>query len=168
MIILETPEFVVNAHDKPHHSRENGGHIRVSPKQRFGSRQEMPLDLAAGLMHLTMVVGEAATSVLRRKGLDVVRINYQDNGNWAYKADFNKFNKPPHLHVHLYIRTSHEKHPDGSPLFQAFPDALVFPPPDTDYYDHFVPLTGEDCADIRDEVLRLLQTGKYQKVMFEL
>lgn len=159
-LILETQDFMVEAPEKPHHSRENGGHIVVYPKQRFAHRYEMPLDLSADLMHLTMVVGEAATNVLKQKGLDIVRINYQDNGNWAYKPGFNK---EPHLHVHLYMRTTHEKHPDSDPRFQAFPDALVFPPPDTDYYDHFVPLTEEDCKNIKEEMLRLAKTEKYQE-----
>lgn len=164
-LILETQDFIVDAHDKPHHSRENGGHIKVKPKKRFAHRHEMPLDLSAGLMHLTMIVGEALTIVMKAKGLDIVRINYQDNGNWAYKPEINK---EPHLHVHLYVRTSHEKHSDNNPKFQAFPDALVFPPPNTDYYDHFVALTETDCFDIKEEILSLLKTEKYQKVLFRL
>lgn len=162
-IILETKDFTVKAHKKPHHSRENGGHIVISPKQRYAHRHEMPLDLAAGLMHLTMVVGEAATSVLKQEGLDIVRINYQDNGNWAYKPEINR---EPHLHIHLYFRTSHEKHPDNDPKFQPFPDALVFPPPDTNYYDHFVPLTEQDCQNIQEEILKLSKTEKYKRVAF--
>ena len=157
--ILETQDFTVDAPDKPHHSRENGGHLKVMPKQRFEHRYEMPLDLASSLMHLTMVVGEAATTVLKQKGLDIVRGNYQDNGNWAYKPDRNL---KPHLHVHIYFRTSHEKHHTDNPKFQAFPDALVFPDPNTDYYDQFQPLTQEDCNEIKTEILRLLETEKYR------
>lgn len=164
-LILETKDFIIDGHDKPHHSRENGGHIKVRPKQAFEHRYEMPLDLAANLMHLTMATGEAATTVLRANGIEVVRINYQDNGNWAYKPEFNHANR---LHVHLYIRTAHEKHPDNNPLFQPFPDALVFPPPTTDFYDKFQPLTKQDCASIKDELLRLLKTDKYKSVSIAL
>lgn len=164
-LILETQDFIVESHDKAHHSRENGGHLKIKPKQAFVHRQDMPLDLAAGLMHLTMVAGEAATNVLRRKGLDIVRINYQDNGNWAYKPEINK---PNHLHMHLYIRTSHEMHPDNDPRFQPFPDALVFPPPTTNYYDHFEPLSSDDCSDIKTEMLSLLAGDKYRDVAFTL
>ena len=162
--IIEFNDFIVTAHDKPHHSRENGGHIKVTPKVKFVHRQDMPLDLAAGLMHLTMITGEAATKILRQKGLDIVRINYQDNGNWAYLPT----NPAPlGLHVHVYMRTTHEQHPDNDPRFQAFPDALVFPPRDSGYYEHFQPLTHEDCEDIRAEVLRLLETPKYDAVLFK-
>lgn len=164
-IILETQDFIVNAHDKPHHSRENGGHIKVSPKQRVENREEMPLDLASGLMHLTIVVGDAATTILRQKKLDVVRINYQDNGNWSYLP---VKPAPLGLHIHLYIRTTHEKHPDNDPRFQAFPQALTFPPRDSGYYDHFKPLTEEDCAGIKAEILSLLRTPKYKNVAFNL
>ena len=160
-LILETERFIVTAHDKPHHSRENGGHIKVSPKGDYANRFEMPLDEAARFMHLTMITGEAATKVLRDHGIDVIRINYQDNGNWAYLP----VNPTPlHLHIHLYIRTSHEQHPTGDPRFQAFPEALVFPPRDSGYYDSFKPLTDEDCLDIREEIKRLLKTEKYTSV----
>lgn len=160
-LILETEKFIVTAHDKPHHSRENGGHIKISPKGDYADRYEMPLDEAASLMYLTMVTGEAATSILRQKGIDVVRINYQDNGNWAYLP----VNPTPlHLHIHLYIRTTHEKHPRNDPRFQAFPEALVFPPKDSGYYDGFTPLSGEDCEQIREEIERLLATDKYKGV----
>ncbi len=91
--------------------RGNGGHIVIAPKQRFHHRHEMPLDLAASLMHLTMVVGEAFMSVMKQEGMDAVRINYQDNGNWAYKEP----KQEPQLHIHLYMRTTHEKHPAGGP-----------------------------------------------------
>lgn len=160
--ILVADDFIVKAAENPHHSRENGGHIYVIPKQQFEHRHEMPLDLAAGLMHLTMITGEAATNVLRRKGLDIVRINYQDNGNWAYKESEPK----PHLHIHLYMRTPHEKHPANDPRFQAFPDALVFPGRETGYYEGFKPLSDEDCNDIGNEIKSLLKTTKYQELNF--
>lgn len=163
--IFETEDFLVDAPDRPHHSRENGGHVKIMPKKRFEHRYEMPVDLANSLMNLTMIVGEATTNVLRQAGLEVVRINYQDNGNWAYKAELSK---QPHLHIHLYVRTSHEVHPDGNSKFQAFPDALVFPPPDTDYYDHFVPLTDKECNNIKNEVIRLSKTEKYRSSMIKL
>ena len=123
--ILRTRDFIVEAHEKPHHSRENGGHVVIRPKERYEHRYEMPFDKAADLMYLTMVTGEAVTNTLRERGLDVVRINYQDNGNCAYKTTINK---PPSLHIHLYVRTRNEKHPDNDSRFQAFPEALVFPP----------------------------------------
>lgn len=163
-LIFETKDFLVETPDvKPHHSRSNGGHVKVSPKIDIDHRQELPLDIAAGLMHLTIVAGEAVTNVMRANGIDVVRINYQDNGNWAHRPDRNKKN---HLHVHLYVRSNGEKHPDNDERFRAFPDALVFPGPDTNYYDNFEPLTEKDCHDIKQEILRLLETDKYKSAAF--
>lgn len=158
--IFDTNDFSVDAAKNPHHSRKNGGHIKITPKQHFAHRFEMPLELASKLMHLTMIVGEATTNVLRKKGLDVIRINYQDNGNWTYKESEPK----PYLHVHLYIRTSHEKHPKNDPRFQAFPDALVFPDRKTGYYESFESLSEEDCADINNEIKSLLKTEKYKEL----
>ncbi len=157
-IILESEEFVVTGNDQPHHSRENGGHVVVAPKARFAHRHEMPLDLAAKLMHLSMITGEAMTNVMRSKNINIVRINYQDNANWPYKQTDPK----PQVHIHLYARTWHERHPENDPSFQAFPEGLFFPDKATGYYDSFVPLNPDDCADIKTEINRLHDTEKYQ------
>lgn len=162
--ILETKNFTVVGHERPHQSRENGGHVVITPKKRYAHRYEMPLSLGTALMHLSMIVGEATTNIMRKNGLDVARINYQDNGNWSYKPIYNK---PPHLHVHLYVRTKGESHPDKDKRFQAFPDALVFAPPESDYYKNFKPLTEKDCQDIKEEFERLLATDRYQDVEFK-
>lgn len=162
--VLETQDFTVDAPDKPLHSRDNGGHIVIRPKQHYSEHFDLPLSIAADFMHLSMLVGEAATIVLRKRGLDVARINYQENGNWAYKPEWKS---KPNVHLHMFIRTTRERHPDNDSRFQAFPEALTFPPMG-DYYAKFEPLTEEDCADIRDEVLKLSRTGKYKHVGFKL
>ncbi len=118
----------------------------------------MSTDLATKLMYLTMIAGEAVTKVMKEAGLKVVRINYQDNGNWAYKEP----KKEPHLHVHLYVRTTGEQHPDNDSRFQAFPDALVFPDRGTGYYEKFQPLTDEDCQAINSEMVSLARREKYR------
>ncbi len=160
-IILETEKFIVKAHDQPHHSRENGGHVVITPKERFQQRYEMPLNTAYPLMGLSLIVGEALTNVMRSKGMDVIRINYQDNGNWAYKEPVTE----PRIHLHLYVRTSHEKHLRDDPRFQAFPDALVFPDRSTGFYDSFEPLTPEDCLDIKNEIDKLHRSNKYESII---
>lgn len=166
-VILETSRFLVSGHDQPHHDRNNGGHAKVAPRERYGDRTEMPMELYLAFMQLVMVTGEAITSVMRRKGVDVVRINYQDNGNWSY---FPSMKKEPHIHVHLYVRSNNEEHPANDSRFRAFPDALVFPfvGDYPEYYKSFRPYTEQDCADIRDEIERLLNTDKYQGVKEKL
>lgn len=159
-IILATKKFIVAGHDNPHHDRNNGGHAKVAPKEKFGDRTEMPMDLYLTMMQLVMISGEAITKVMTQKGIDVVRINYQDNGNWSY---FPSMKKDPHIHVHLYVRSNGEKHPSGDERFRAFPEALFFPfiGDNPEYYNSFKPYTETDCADIRAEIEKLLDTQKY-------
>lgn len=166
-IIFETEKFLVSGHDNPHHDRNNGGHAKVAPKERYGDRTEMPIDLYLAFMQLVMIAGEAITNVMRKKGIEVIRINYQDNGNWSY---FPSMLKEPHIHEHLYVRVKNEKHPTNDPRFRAFPDALVFPfvGDYPEYYESFQPYTVEDCNDIRDEIERLLNTSKYNGIKEKL
>jgi diadenosine tetraphosphate (Ap4A) HIT family hydrolase len=166
-LILETPKFIVAGHDQPHHDRDNGGHAKVYPKKRYADRTEMPMDEYLALMQLVMVTGEAIMTVMRQRGIDVVRINYQDNGNWGY---FPSMNREPHLHIHLYVRSAHEQHPGGDARFRAFPDALAFPFINDfpEYYQSFKPYSVEDCAAIRTEIERLLETEKYVGVKEKL
>jgi len=56
---------------------------------------------------------------------------------------------------------------DNDPRFQPFPEAMASPPIETGYYDHFVPLTEEDCRGIKTEYDRLLQTDKYKELKLE-
>lgn len=161
-VIIDTENFVVDAHDRPHHSRENGGHIVIWPRQEFAHLSDMPNELAAEFMGLSQIVGEAFMNVMRSQGLDVVRVNYACYGNWNYKEPI----KDPVTHMSLYLRIANEKHPDGDPRFQAFPEALVFPGRQTGYYDRFVSLSEEDRSKIKDEMLRLAQTEKYASLVF--
>lgn len=157
-LILETKNFIIEGHDLPHHSRENGGHIRITPKMTVEHRYELPVDIAVELMFVTMIVGEAVSDTAEGRGLKFARINYQDNGNWAYKTVGNR----NQLHIHLYVRTWDEKHPDGHPLFQAFPEALVFPDRSTGFYDQFEPMNNDECALINTRISELLETEKYR------
>lgn len=162
-LIFETSKFTVVAHDNPHHDRNNGGHAKVMSKVPYVDRTQMPLALYDGIMKLVLVTGEAITNVMKNKGIDVVRINYQDNGNWPY---FPSIKAEPHMHVHLYTRSKNEKHPTGDKRFQAFPNALYFPfvGDFPEYYESFKPYTHEDCRDIENEINRLLDSKKYAGV----
>jgi diadenosine tetraphosphate (Ap4A) HIT family hydrolase len=144
MLIYEDKDFSVTTYDKPHHSRENGGHIVIKPKKQFAHVEEMDDVSLTAMVSLAKNVGTAMKQALANAGINIVRINYQINGNWAYFGS----NPNPFVHLHLYGRTANEKHPDNDPRFQAFPEALCFPNPTTDYYDNFSPLTEEDCMTI--------------------
>lgn len=152
-IILENTRFRVKAHDQPHQDRNNGGHIVVAPIEHFEHVHQMPVELFTELMLLVRIVEQAVIRVMRNQGVPIIRSNIQINGNWAYKSGSEW---PPSVHVHLYMRTLNEKHPANDSRFQAFPEALVFPPWESGYYSTFQPLTEEDCALIRKEIARFI------------
>ena len=147
--IYETENFLVETLEKPHISRTDGGHIFISPKVRLLDRTQLTPELAIEMMRLTMVVGEAMATALNRRGVDVGRINYQDNGNWGvFKPE------GPELHVHLYGRAK-------SALVQKYGEATFFPLPGTGFYDSCEPLTEEDLKEIREEIELVFKKEKY-------
>jgi hypothetical protein len=103
------------------------------------------------MMRLTIVVGQAMENVLRKNGVDIGRINYQDNGNWAVF-------KPggPTLHIHLYGRAMNAKK-------QLYGQSLYFPHKETqpDFYRGLQPLTDTDISDMAQEIRRLLKQPMY-------
>ena len=84
--IFQTENFIVEAAGKPHIARTDGGHIRIQPKVKYTDRTQLSPQTAIELIRLTMVVGEAMSVALHRRGIDIGRLNYQDNGNWTVFA----------------------------------------------------------------------------------
>lgn len=82
-IIYETGNFYVIAVQHPLVCRKEGGHIEITPVKRVVDRTILSPDLAIELMYLTMLIGEAMTLGMNNRGIDIGRINYQDNGNWG-------------------------------------------------------------------------------------
>lgn len=149
-LIFETRNFIVEAADRPHVDRLDGGHIRILPKVRVRDRTKLLPELAKELMKLTMIVGEAMEVALNKRGIDIARINYQDNGNWGVKKP-----KGPYLHVHLYGRAK-------SARTQKFGDGLYLPHRDTGFYDTFQSLDAGDIDEIRTEIERVSSYEKYR------
>ncbi len=149
-IIFQTENFVVDAVEKPHVSREDGGHIKISPKVKVVDRTLLSPELAIELMRLTMIVGEAMTTAMNKRGVDIGRINYQDNGNWSvFKPE------GPYLHIHLYGRAKSAK-------VNKWGDACHFPQRETGFYDSFEPLNDGDIEEIKKEINEILKREKYQ------
>ncbi len=157
-IIFESENFNVVTYDEPHVSREDGGHIVISPKVRIVDRQALSAALAVELMRLTIVTGEAMETVMNARGVDIGRINYQDNGNWSvFKPE------GPFLHVHLYGRAKSAKvHKYGQACF--FQHKAEKP----EYYEAFNPLNEEDVSAIREEMERLFSLEKYSDFEWKL
>jgi diadenosine tetraphosphate (Ap4A) HIT family hydrolase len=158
MKIYETENFIVESHEKPHVDRNDGGHIKIYPKVRIADRQQLTPKQAIELMRLTIVVGQAMTKVMNEHGVDIGRINYQDNGNWSvFKPEGS------YLHIHLYGRSKSAK-------IQKYGQACYFPHIEENpgYYKNFKPLTKEDVKDIGIEIERLLKEEKFSDLAWGL
>jgi len=149
--IYETENFILESHESPHVSREDWGHIKISPKFDIKDRTELSISQAKELMRLTILSWEAYILWMKKSWIEIERINYQDNWNWAYKKD--KYNANPHLHIHLYWRVLEWE--------RSLPDALFFPHKETWFYDWFEKLIESDIENIRKEIINLEKQDKY-------
>lgn len=149
-IVYETKYFKVFTPLMPHITRSDGGHLVIDPKRRILDRTEMSQEEAIDCVRLTMAVGEALSSVLNKKGIDIGRINYQDNSNWSV-------NNPegPHFHIHVYGRAK-------SGVTQKWGEALNFPHPRTGAYEHVEHLTEDDVKDLTFEISEIFKIEKFQ------
>jgi len=149
-IFFETKSFIVESHEKPFVSRTDGGHIRIRIKdESITDRTKLSVKQAIELMRLTMVVGEAMEKGMNKVGIPVVKINYQDMGNWAYKEG-----KLPFLHVHIFGRSKNA-------VKQPFPESIYLPDKSTGFYEGFEPLNETDIKAIKEEMDLLVQDEKY-------
>lgn len=151
MHIYETTNFEVESHEKPFISRNDGGHIRIKIKNTdITDRTKLDPKTAIELMRLTMIVGEAFEMAMNKLGIPVIKINYQDMGNWAWKT-----NTKPFLHVHIFGRaTNAEK--------QKWPESVYLPDRSTGFYDDFEPLRQEDVEEVKKQIDIVLQKEKYK------
>ena len=150
-LIYKTKNFIVEAPGKPHIDRNDGGHIKIYPVRRLIDRQQLSPQLATELMRLTLVVGQAMIKIMNQHGVDIGRINYQDNGNWSvFKPEGS------YLHIHLYGRAKSAK-------LQKFGQACFFPHREEfpEFYKNFKPLTKTDIKDIKMEIESILKQTKY-------
>lgn len=149
-VIYETENFVVAVPKVPHIPRTDGGHLWIrSKKKYFSSRIELEPKLAIEVMRLTMLVGESMEKAMKNRNINVERINYQENGNWAYQKGMN-----PEFHIHLYGRTKDSK-------TQTWGEALVFPNKSTGFYDKFERFNNEDIEELKKQINILEKEEKY-------
>ena len=151
MLIYETKNFIVESHEKPFVSRNDGGHIRIRIKnEEITDRTKLDPGGAIELMCLTIMVGEAMETVMNKQGIPVIKINYQDMGNWAAKEGKKSF-----LHYHVLGRAKNA-------LKQPWPESVYLPDRSTGFYDDFEPLNKEDIMLIKEEIEKLFKKEKYQ------
>lgn len=157
MIIYETKNFIVESHEKPFVSRTDGGHIRIRVKDdSVTDRTKLEPKIAIELMRLTMITGEALEKAMNNLGIPVVKINYQDMGNWAWKT-----NTKPFLHVHVFGRATNA-------IKQIWPESVYLPDRETGFYDGFEPLNNDDIEEIRKQINLIVEQDKYQEKNWSL
>ena len=132
-LIYSSKYFKVVTPNRPHITRADGGHVVIVPKRAVEDRTYLTPEEAKELVQLSIVFGKAMKTALNKRGIDVARINYQENGNWI-----------PEMHLHLYGRAKSAK-------LQKFGDALRFPKLETGFYDNNEPLNEADINEIKKE-----------------
>jgi diadenosine tetraphosphate (Ap4A) HIT family hydrolase len=157
-LIYQSKNFRVEAVEKPLVDRFDGGHVVINPIVRISDRQQLTAHLAIECMRLTIVAGDAMTTVLRRHGVNIGRINYQDNGNWGV---FTK--EGPYFHVHLYGRAVNAR-------IQKYGQACYFPHREEQpgFYADLKPLTMDDVREMRSEIERLLSQERFSDMEWGL
>ena len=147
-VVHESAHFTIVVPERPHVTRGDGGHLIINPKVAVDDRTKLSREQAIELVKLTMVAGEAMTTVLTRRGIPIGRINYQDNGNWRHE-----------LHVHLYGRSRNATIQPWGTFLQI--------PPTRDAFNakmgNLEPLNAEDVRELRAEMERLLASEKYRE-----
>ena len=138
MIIYETKNFIVESHEQPEVDRLEGGHIKISPKVEVEDRTKLTAKQAIELMRLTTVTGEALVKMMSSIGVEIGRINYQDNGNWK-----------PSLHVHLYGRAR-------TAIMQKFGDPIK-----PGHKEEYKPLNNSDVEILNKNIVELFEEKRY-------
>ncbi len=137
--IFETENFIVESHEKPEVSRLEGGHIKISPKVEVEDRTKLTPKQAIELMRLTLVSGESLVEFMNDIGVDIGRINYQDNGNWK-----------PSLHIHIYGRAR-------SAVMQKYGNPII-----PGHREQYEALTYADIQSLRNKIELKFKEDKYQ------
>lgn len=137
-IIFESENFIVEPHPRNEVDRLDGEHIVINSKVKIVDRQQLTPEQAKELMRLTIIVGEAMKRYYRSIGIELSRVNYQDNGNWR-----------PELHYHLYGRAKDAK-------YQKAGDPII-----SGHKDEYKNLTNDDVAGLQKEIKDLLTEPTY-------
>lgn len=155
-LIYETENFTVESHPEPFVSREEGGHIKIIAKRQITDRTQFTPKEAIEFIRLSMIVGEAFKLGMQKNGVNIIHINYEELGNWAFKRG-----EVPQFHLQIFGRVEGAKK-------QIFPEAVYLPDRSTGFYSDFKPLTVEDIQAIRIEIERLVIEERFQASKWRL
>ncbi len=152
-LIYESRLFRIERHPQPFISREEGGHIRIFPKRAsIATISELYPEEAVELIYIEMVVREAMMLALTERGVDMIWVNIEDLGNWAFKRQ-----EQPRLHIHVFGRAK-------SATKQLWPEAPYLPDRSSGFYDAFIPLNEDDINCIRDHIVDILAKSPYNQL----
>lgn len=150
--IYETKNFLITSAERPkiYVDRSDGGHMYIKPKFQVRDRTQLSPAQAIEYMKLSMVAGEALTSAMARRGVNIGIVNYQDMGNWSvFKPE------GPTMHLHIYGRAT-------TATTQKYGDAVQLPHIETGFYESFQPLNADDIKEIQADIEKLMQADKYK------
>lgn len=139
-LIYKTKNFTIDSKDRPEVDRLEGGHIVINPKKTVEDRQQLSPELAIEMMRLSTIAGAALKKAMATRGVDIGRINYQDNGNWT-----------PRLHIHIYGRAKDAK-------IQKYSDPII-----PGHKPEYKPLNQDDIVEIKKQIEILLKQDKYNE-----
>jgi diadenosine tetraphosphate (Ap4A) HIT family hydrolase len=149
-IIYETEHFLLTRAARPFVSREEGGHLRMFCKRpEVAERRDFTPQEAVEFIWLSSIAGEALERAMNKRGVNIVKINFQEMGNWPFKTG-----DKVTFHEHIFGRAA-----DATK--QEFPEALHLPDRASGFYEGFEPLTDEDVAAIHAEAEALAASNKY-------
>lgn len=146
MLIAQTENFTLETHEKPEISRSDGGHLVINPKTTVRDRTNLPVDQVIELALLTNLAGKAFSVGMAERGINLGRINYQDNGNWRQE-----------LHVHLYGRAV-------DATYQLYGEPIIAPRRPEDKVSQEA-LNSDDVAAIRKYILEYAQQPGYATLL---
>ena len=107
------------------------------------------------------MICDSYMKAMKKSNIDIIRFNFFEAGNWAWKKDENGNIRKPHFHEHIFGRTENAKK-------QKWPDAPYLPDRSTGFYDDFVALTDEDIEKIREEMMKLELESKYETQLWKI
>jgi diadenosine tetraphosphate (Ap4A) HIT family hydrolase len=150
-LIYETNNFILESFETPHVTRTDGGHLKLYSKKHYENRWDLPPNIAIECMRLTMIIGKAFKQAMKNSGIELVRVNFQDMGNWAFKTG-----KQPFFHIHIYGRAKNAK-------WQPYTEAVSLPDRSSGFYDDFEPLNNGDIEEIKHQISKVIAEDKYQE-----
>lgn len=150
IVFAHLPHIDFCVPSRPHIDFIEGGHLFIEPADKsITERCEISTEDLLEMSLATQLLGAAIQEVFPQYGVELYRLNYQDNGNWSFLRG-----EVPLMHIHIYGRAQNETK-------QSFGQALVFPPPDDAYYDTLEAVPNEVLAALYRHMKQSLRTCRF-------